>query len=147
MKAKSRFSPMIRATMVACVVCLMLSSVSFGAETVTFAKDVAPILQAKCQECHHSGSMAPMSLVTRLMTHLPLLPFVGGVSYELIRISARHSSTLIGRIIVAPGLWLQKITTKEPDDGQLEVALTALRTALGHEETASSPRQTAAALG
>lgn len=91
--------------------------------------------------------LGPISLVTRLMTHLPLLPFVGGVSYELIRISARHSSTLIGRIIVAPGLWLQKITTKEPDDGQLEVALTALRTALGQEEPASTPQQTVAAIG
>jgi len=45
-------------------VCLMLSSASFAADTVTFAKDIAPILQSKCQECHHAGSMAPMSLVT-----------------------------------------------------------------------------------
>ncbi len=45
-------------------VCLMLSSASFAADTVTFAKDIAPILQSKCQECHHTGSMAPMSLVT-----------------------------------------------------------------------------------
>src|SRR6266496_4549664 len=43
---------------------LMLSSIGFAAETATFAKDVAPILQEKCQECHHAGSMAPMSLVT-----------------------------------------------------------------------------------
>src|SRR3989454_2685581 len=45
-------------------VCLSLSSVALAADTVTFAKDVAPILQEKCQECHHTGSMAPMSLVT-----------------------------------------------------------------------------------
>src|SRR4030095_7150310 len=44
--------------------CLILSSFSYAAETVTFTKDVVPILQAKCQECHHAGSMAPMSLVT-----------------------------------------------------------------------------------
>ncbi len=75
-----------------------------------------------------------ISLVTRLVTHLPLLPLVGGISYELIRVSARHSSTTIGKMIVAPGLWLQKITTKEPDERQLEVALTALRAALGQEE-------------
>jgi len=43
---------------------LLWSNVSIAADTVTFAKDVAPILQEKCQECHHSGSMAPMSLVT-----------------------------------------------------------------------------------
>jgi hypothetical protein len=44
--------------------CLILSSFSYAAETVTFTKDVVPILQEKCQECHHAGSMAPMSLVT-----------------------------------------------------------------------------------
>jgi hypothetical protein len=45
-------------------VCLMFSNIIFAAEAVTFTKDVAPILQEKCQECHHAGSMAPMSLVT-----------------------------------------------------------------------------------
>jgi len=44
--------------------CFILSSFSFAAETVTFTKDVMPILQEKCQECHRAGSMAPMSLVT-----------------------------------------------------------------------------------
>jgi hypothetical protein len=53
-----------RLSLAAFVICLVLGSLSFGADTVTFAKDVAPILQAKCQECHHAGSMAPMSLVT-----------------------------------------------------------------------------------
>jgi uncharacterized protein YqhQ len=87
------------------------------------------------------------SLIIRLATHLPLLPLVGGVSYELIRISARHSSSFIGKIIVAPGLWLQKITTKEPDETQLEVALTALRAALGEEEKAAGPSEQIAAIG
>ncbi|RPH37815.1 DUF1385 domain-containing protein [bacterium] len=91
--------------------------------------------------------LGPISLVTRLVTHLPLLPLVGGVSYELIRISARHSSTMIGKMIVAPGLWLQKITTKEPDESQLEVALMALKAALGQEEAASVPPQQVAAIG
>ena len=88
-----------------------------------------------------------ITLVTRLATHLPLLPLVGGVSYELIRVSARHSSTLIGKMIVAPGLWLQKITTKEPDEPQLEVALTALRAALGQDEAVSAPPGNIAAIG
>jgi uncharacterized protein YqhQ len=69
------------------------------------------------------------------------------VSYELIRVSARHSSTLIGKMIVAPGLWLQKITTKEPDEPQLEVALTALRAALGQDEAVSAPPGNIAAIG
>ncbi len=91
--------------------------------------------------------LGPISLVTRLITHLPLLPLVGGVSYELIRVSARHSSTMMGRIVVAPGLWLQKITTKEPDEGQMEVALTALRAALGQEKVAPVPQESVAAIG
>ncbi len=93
------------------------------------------------------GWLGPISLVTRLVTHLPLLPLVGGVSYELIRVSARHSSTMVGRMIVAPGLWLQKITTKEPDESQLEVALAALWAALGREEAAPAPQETVAAIG
>lgn len=47
-----------------CLIVVGSASISFAADPVTFAKDVAPILQEKCQECHHAGSMAPMSLVT-----------------------------------------------------------------------------------
>jgi uncharacterized protein YqhQ len=75
-----------------------------------------------------------LTLLLRLGTHLPLIPFVGGGAYEFIRLSARYSDTLIGRILVAPGLWLQKITTREPDEKELEVALAALRAAIGEEE-------------
>src|SRR5438105_4383138 len=64
MTSKIRFSRFLRMGVVAAGVCVMFSNACFAAEAVTFAKDVAPILQAKCQECHHSGSMAPMSLVT-----------------------------------------------------------------------------------
>ena len=79
-------------------------------------------------------SLGAIDLLTRLLTHLPLIPFVGGVSYEVIRISAKRSDTVLGKIVVAPGLWLQRITTREPDDSQLEVALVALRHALGKDE-------------
>lgn len=75
-----------------------------------------------------------MTLLLRLVTHLPFIPVVGGIAYEFIKFSAKHSTTWWGRIIVAPGLWLQKITTKEPDESQLDVALVALRCALGLED-------------
>jgi uncharacterized protein YqhQ len=75
-----------------------------------------------------------ISLPVRLLTHLPLIPVVGGISYEFIRFSARHTDTLIGRWVVAPGLWLQRITTREPDRGQVEVALAALQAALAPAE-------------
>src|SRR5690349_20127615 len=61
---KVRLIKVVGAAILATLVCLMLSSAGFAASPVTFAKDVAPILQEKCQECHHAGSMAPMSLVT-----------------------------------------------------------------------------------
>ena len=81
-----------------------------------------------------------INVVLRIATHIPLLPFVAGVSYEFIKASARHSTTAFGRLIVAPGLWLQKITTKEPDQHQVEVALTALRAALGEDDGRTSAR-------
>lgn len=83
--------------------------------------------------------LGEMTLFIRLVTHLPFIPVVGGISYEIIKFSAKHSSTSWGRIVVAPGLWLQKITTKEPDIPQIEVALVALRCALGIEDAAKYP--------
>jgi uncharacterized protein YqhQ len=80
-----------------------------------------------------------INLGTRLIVHLPFIPIVGGIAYEFIKFSARKSSTKLGKIVVAPGLWLQKITTKEPDEKQLEVAIVALRCALGMEYPVQVP--------
>ena len=75
-----------------------------------------------------------MTLPLRLATHLPFIPIVGGLSYEIIRFSAKHSTTWWGRILIAPGLWLQRITTKEPESAHVEVAIVALRCALGLDD-------------
>jgi uncharacterized protein YqhQ len=77
-----------------------------------------------------------LTFAMRLLTHLPFIPIVGGLAYEIIKYSARHSTSWWGKIVIAPGLWLQRITTKEPDDAQIEVALVALRCALGQEDPA-----------
>lgn len=61
------------------------------------------------------------------------IPVIGGLSYEIIRLSGTKRGKKLAKILVAPGLWLQRITTKEPDESQLEVALVALRSALGQE--------------
>lgn len=66
----------------------------------------------------------------RILIHLPFLPLVVGVSYELLKASGKHASKALIRILIVPGLWLQRITTKEPDPDQLEVAVTALKAAL-----------------
>ncbi len=78
--------------------------------------------------------LGTITLPVRLMTHLPFIPIVGGLAYEIIKFSAKHGTTWWGRIIITPGLLLQKITTKEPDTAQIEVALVALRCALGLED-------------
>lgn len=77
--------------------------------------------------------LGSIDIVIRIVTHIPLIPFVGGVAYEVIRFSAKHAETRIGKAVVAPGLWLQKITTKEPDPDQIEVAVVALLSALGRQ--------------
>lgn len=77
-----------------------------------------------------------ITIVTRLLTHLPFIPVVGGISYEVIKFSAKHTTTWWGRMLIAPGLWLQRVTTREPDASQVEVAIVALRCALGLEDPA-----------
>lgn len=72
-----------------------------------------------------------ISLPMRLMVHLPMIPLVAGVSYEVIKITARKGDSLIFRMLRAPGLWLQNITTKQPEDDMIEVAITALKEAFG----------------
>lgn len=79
-------------------------------------------------------ALGEITFFIRIATHIPLIPLVAGVSYEGLKLTARHSGSAIGQALVAPGLWLQRITTREPDDSQIEVALAALRAALNLEE-------------
>jgi len=74
----------------------------------------------------------PQQLSDRLVRFL-FIPVIGGISYEIIRLSGKKYGKRIAKILVAPGLLLQKITTKEPDNKQLEVALVALKSALDQD--------------
>ncbi len=65
-------------------------------------------------------------LLERFALHFSLLPFVAGISYELLKLSGKTRNNVLTRILIAPGLWLQRITTREPEDDQLEVGLTSL---------------------
>lgn len=58
------------------------------------------------------------------------IPLIAGLAYEVIRFSARHLTNPFCKALIQPGLWLQRITTNEPDDRQLEIAIIALREAL-----------------
>lgn len=68
----------------------------------------------------------------RFGSKLLLLPLIVGVGFEFIRYAGGHTN-LFTRLVSAPGLWIQRITTREPDDSQLEVALTALKNAIPEE--------------
>jgi len=68
----------------------------------------------------------------KLASRIVLLPFITGISYELIRFAAKRQGSALAWI-TAPGLWLQRITTKPPSDGQAEVAIAALDRAMSLE--------------
>lgn len=70
------------------------------------------------------------SLVYNFLVRVALVPVVAGLSYEIIRLSARKESGWFFKLITLPGVWLQNITTQEPDDQQLEVAIEALKESL-----------------
>ena len=71
----------------------------------------------------------------RMLIKLLLIPVVVGISYELIKLAGR-SDGIFTRIISAPGMWLQHITTCEPDDGQIECAIAALTAVIPEDENA-----------
>jgi len=78
------------------------------------------------------------------LSRLVLIPLISGLSYELIRLSAPRCRRGLFRLIVLPGLALQRITTKEPSDDQLEVAIFALKEALKLNDIKAREAQAAA---
>ena len=74
------------------------------------------------------------SFAGRLAGRILLLPLIAGVSYEFIRFAAK-SQGKIWRWASQPGLWLQRVTTREPNDSQLETAIKALEAAMGLEKS------------
>ena len=67
------------------------------------------------------------SLWLMVLARIALVPVIAALSYEIIYFGARHIKNGLVRAILAPGFWLQRLTTREPDDSQLEVSLSALR--------------------
>jgi uncharacterized protein YqhQ len=70
------------------------------------------------------------SLLFNFLIRIALMPVVAGLSYEIIRLSAKKESSWFFKLMTKPGVWLQNITTQEPDDQQLEVAIEALKESL-----------------
>lgn len=72
--------------------------------------------------------------LSNLGLRIALLPLIAGISYEYLKLSARYVENAIVKALVQPGLWFQRLTTKEPDNTQLEVGLESLKAALAMEE-------------
>jgi len=66
----------------------------------------------------------------KLVGRIALLPVIAGIGYELIKLSYRFKDNLLVKMLIAPGLWLQRLTTKEPNDKQLEVGIKSLQNVL-----------------
>ncbi len=74
------------------------------------------------------------SLWLKILSRILLLPVVAGISYEVLRFSGRNFDRWWVRLLAQPGLWLQRLTTADPDDDMIEVALTALRSVVGEAD-------------
>jgi len=70
----------------------------------------------------------------RIPLHIALLPLVAGVAYEVIKFTGRYKESRWTRWLLAPGLWSQRITTREPEEAQIEVALRALQAVVAQEQ-------------
>ena len=79
------------------------------------------------------------SLLLNFLIRIALMPVVAGLSYEIIRLSAKKESSWFFKLMTLPGVWLQNITTQEPDDKQLEVAIEALKESLKLEPQTGEP--------
>jgi uncharacterized protein YqhQ len=69
-------------------------------------------------------------IVIMIASRIVLIPVIAGISYELLRFGARHRESRLIRWVFQPGIWVQKITTKQPTDDMLEVAIVSLEQAL-----------------
>jgi uncharacterized protein YqhQ len=72
--------------------------------------------------------------------HILIMPIVAGVCYEFLKLGGKYRKNLLLQVFIRPGYWFQGLTTKEPDDSMIEVAIAALKSAaaIGKEETPES---------
>ena len=70
-------------------------------------------------------------ILTMILSRVILIPVIAAISYELLRFGARHRGNPVVRALFEPGIWVQKITTKQPTDDMIEVAIVSMEQALG----------------
>jgi uncharacterized protein YqhQ len=83
--------------------------------------------------------VTPDGWIPLLVSRLALLPVIAGIAYEVIRFAGRFGANPAVRAVLAPGLWLQRLTTRPPTDDQLEVSIDALRHVLQEERQGGGP--------
>jgi uncharacterized protein YqhQ len=76
--------------------------------------------------------------VWRIISRIIAIPIIAAVAYEALRLGARFPDSLVMRSLMAPGLWLQRVTTKPPDRSQIEVAIASFREVLRAEAEGAS---------
>jgi len=70
-----------------------------------------------------------------VLSRIALIPVIAALGYEVTHFGARHAKNAVVRVVLTPGLWLQRLTTREPDDSQLEVAIAALKKVVEVEQS------------
>jgi len=78
------------------------------------------------------------ALLWRILSRVIAIPIIAAISYEALRLGAKHPDSLAMRILMTPGIWLQRITTQQPDATQIEVAVTSFRELLRREAEATA---------
>ncbi len=76
------------------------------------------------------GEGTGKAALLRVLFHLPFIPIIAGLSYEVLRLAEKHAEEPLWQPAVKPGFWLQLITTREPDEDMVEVALASLKESL-----------------
>ena len=79
--------------------------------------------------------LPPLGLFLRILSRIVLLPVIAGIAYEFLRFTAAHQDKAIIRFITKPNLALQRLTTREPDEGMLEVGIAAFKQVLAYEQS------------
>jgi uncharacterized protein YqhQ len=81
------------------------------------------------------------ALVWRIVSRVIAIPIIAALSYEALRFGAKHPESLLMRSLMKPGIWLQRITTQQPDHSQIEIAITSFRELLRREAEATAPER------
>ncbi len=81
------------------------------------------------------------NLLERILSRVVLMTLIAGVSYEIIRFAGAHADNSVVHMAIMPGLLLQKLTTRQPDDSQIEVAIASLKAVLPPEEIIEAKAQ------